>query len=256
MNFSNTLFRCSSIGHLMTEPKSKSDKDAGNLSEGAKTHLIDIYVSNKYGRQSDVQNKYITKGLLVEEESITLYSRYKKQYFKKNERHLSNDFIKGTPDLFTGLEISEADTIIDVKSSWDIFTFFRVKTKSINSLYWWQLQGYMALTGARSATLAYCLVNIPDVLIADEKRKLMWKMGCATDESPEFKEACEELDKLLRYDDIPLNEKVIEFNVERDDDAIESLYSKIEKARNYLNSIDMPVLIASSGDGIILIDKG
>lgn len=238
MDFSNILFRCSSIGYLMTEPKSKADKEAGNLSEGAKTHLIDVFVSTKYGRQTDIQNRYLTKGMMVEEDSITLYSRVKKTYFKKNEKHLHNAFIKGTPDLFTGLEIEAADTIIDVKSSWDIFTFFRTHTKDINSLYWWQLQGYMALTGARSANLAYCLINTPEILINDEKRKLMYKMGCATSESDEFLQACMELEKAMIYDDISIHERLIEFEIERDEIAIQSIYSKVEKARKSLADLE------------------
>jgi hypothetical protein len=238
MDFSETLFRSSAAGHLMTEPKSKKDKDAGNLSEGAKTHLVDIYVSAKYGRQSDIQNRYVTKGLMVEEDSITLYSRVKKSYFKKNEEHLSNEFIKGTPDMFTGKDIRNAEIIIDVKSSWDLFTFFRNHTKDVNSLYWWQLQCYMALTGAKSARLAYCLINTPQVLIEDEKRKLMYKMGCLSQESPEYVEACEELEKSMIYDDIPLKERLIEFEIERDNEAIKSLYERIKKARAYLKELD------------------
>ena len=238
MDFSKTLFRCSSIGHLMVEPKSKADKDAGNLSEGAKTHLIDVYVSTKYGRQTDIQNRYVNKGLMVEEDSITLYSRLKKTFFLKNEEHLKNAFIKGTPDLFTGKDIHHAEAIIDVKSSWDIFTFFRTHTKDVNSLYWWQLQGYMALTGAASANLAYCLINTPEMLVNDEKRKLMYKMGCATSESDDFIRACEELEKAMIYDDIPLHERLIEFQIERDEAAIQSIYKKVQKGREYLNLLE------------------
>lgn len=251
MNFNKTLFRCSSLGHLMTEPKSAADKKAGNLSEGAKTHLVDVYVSNKYNRNTDIQNKCISKGLMVEDDSITLYSRVKKTYFKKNEQSLSNAFIKGTPDMYTGLEISEAETIIDVKSSWDIFTFFRVHTKGINQLYWYQLQGYMALTGAKSASLAYCLVDTPAQLIIDEKRKLMYKMGCATEESPEFIEACQELDKLMIYSDIPMNERIIEFKIDSDEEEIQNIYNRVAKAREFLNELEAsicPSIILSSHD--------
>ena len=241
MYFSKTLFRCSSLGHLMVEPKSKADKDAGNLSESAKTHLIDVYVSAKYDRQTEISSRYISKGLMVEEDSITLYSRVKKSFFRKNEDSLLNEFIKGTPDLYTGNTIHTAETIIDIKSSWDIFTFFRNHTKGINNLYWWQLQGYMALTGAKSSNLAYCLVNTPEMLITDEKKKLMYKMGCATTESEYFLQACDELDKALTYDDIPLNERLIEFQIDRDEAAIESLYSRIEKARAYLNELEYEI---------------
>ena len=247
MNFDNILFRSSSVGHLMTDPRAKKDKDAGNLSEGAKTHLIDVYVSAKYGRQTDIANKYTNKGLMVEEDSITLCSRVKKQFFKKNEDHLSNEFIKGTPDLFTGLDIHHAEKIIDVKSSWDIFTFFRTLTKDMNSLYYWQLQAYMALTGATAATLAYCLVNTPLTLINDEKRKLLWKMGVISEEDESYKEACALLEKQMVYDDIPLKEKMIEYPIYRNDEDIERLYQKVKRAREYLNELEVnnSVMIAS-----------
>lgn len=238
MDFSTTKFRCSSLGHLMAEPKAKKDKDEGNLSEGAKTHLIDVYVSKKYGRNTNIQTKYTNKGLQVEEDSITLYSRLKKNFYKKNESSLNNDFIQGTPDLFTGTEIYHADTIIDVKSSWDIFTFFRTLSKKINDLYYWQLQGYMALTGARSANLAYCLIDTPFMLIEDEKRKLMYKMGAATSENKDFEEACIELEKSMIYGDIPMEDRMIEFPVERNDDDIQTLYEKIKKARIFLDEFE------------------
>lgn len=234
MNFSKTLFRCSSLGFLMTEPKSKTE----TLSETCKTHLIDVYVDNKYGRKEDISNKYIEKGLAVEEDSITLYSRIKKQFFAKNEEHLSNEWIKGTPDLYTGESIHKAETITDIKSSWDIYTFMRVLTKDINKMYYWQLQGYMDLSGAKSATLAYCLVDTPQQLIEDEKRKLMWKMGCATDESPLFKEACEELQRNMTFEDIPLHERLIEFQIERNEADIMKMHSRVEQCRSWLNDFE------------------
>lgn len=238
MNFSNTLFRCSSLGYLMTDPKSKTDKEAGNLSEGAKTHLIDVYVQNKYGRQTDIQNKYLIKGNMVEEDSITLYSRVKKSFFKKNEKHLSNKYIKGTPDLYTGTSIEKAETIIDIKSSWDVFTYFRNKVKGVSDLYYWQLQGYMALSGAKSAILAFCLVDTPDVLIDDAKRRLMWSMNAGTTENPDYIKACEEIDRAMTFSDIPMIERVMTFPVERNEDDIDRIYSRILKAREYLQKIE------------------
>jgi hypothetical protein len=238
MNFSTTLFRCSALGHLMVDPRTKAAKEAGELSETTKTHLIDIYVSAKYGRQTDISNKYITKGLMVEEDSITLYSRVKKTFFKKNEKNLSNEFIKGTPDLFTGLEIEAAESIIDIKSSWDIFTYFRNHSKGVSDLYYWQLQGYMALTGAKNAKLAFCLIDTPETLILDAKRKLMWQMNAGTEENEDYVKACEEIDLKMIYTDIPMKDKVMEFDIERNDEGIERLYSKVRKAREFLNEIE------------------
>jgi hypothetical protein len=218
----------------MTEPKLKADKEAGNLSETTKSYLIDLYVQEKFGREQDIFSKYITKGLMVEEDAITLYSRVKKTFHAKNELKLENDFIKGTPDLYSGETIQNATEVIDIKSSWDIFTFYRNFVKDVPAAYYWQLQGYMALTGAKVSRLAFCLVDTPDVMINDEKRKLMWKMGVATDMDDAYIEAAEQLDRLMKYSDIPMQQRVCEFVIERNDADIERLYAKVSKAREYL----------------------
>lgn len=231
-NANEILFRCSSLGYLMIEPKAKSE----TISESTKTHLVEKFVSAKYGRETDIQNKYLTKGLAVEEDSITLYSRVKKEFFKKNELTLSNEFISGTPDLFTGAVITEAETIIDIKSSWDIFTFFRATKDKLNKQYYWQLQGYMALTGAKSAKLVYCLVNTPEALIYDEKNKLKWKMGVINPDTDEqFQLACDAIDKASIYDDVAMEERCVEILIERNDADIERLYNRIKDCRIYMN---------------------
>ncbi|MCA6513917.1 MAG: hypothetical protein IM569_13765 [Chitinophagaceae bacterium] len=232
MDFSKTLFRCSSLGHIMTEAR------GAGLSETTKTHLINVYVSNKYGRRDDIQGKYIEKGLAVEEDSITLYSRIKQSFFKKNDSHISNSWIKGTPDLYEGFSIEQATHIVDIKSSWDIYTFMRVLTKDVNKMYYWQLQGYMDLTGATSATLAYCLVDTPVQLIEDEKGRLMWKMGVATNENPLYLEACEELEKAMTFGDIDMRERLIEFKIERNDADILRMHKRVEDCREWLNDFE------------------
>lgn len=225
MEADNILFRASSCGYLMVEPQKKTEL----ISETTKTHLVDVFVSSKYGRNTDIHSKYTNKGLMVEEDSLTLYSRFKKEFYLKNEDHFSNAFIKGTPDIIT------EDRIIDVKSSWDIYTFFRNTTAKLNKNYYWQLQCYMALTGKEKATLAYCLINTPDMLIQDEKRKLQYRMGVIDDANLSFQEACNQLDKLMIYDDIILEEKIIEIEIKRNDKDIERLYERIVDCREYMN---------------------
>lgn len=234
MDFSQTLFRCSSLGYIMTESRSKTEP----ISETTKTHLIDVYVASRYGRQEDIQNKYIEKGLAVEEDSITLYSRIKQNLHFKNEDHLANQWIKGTPDLYLGPSIREATHIIDIKSSWDIYTFMRTLTKDVNKMYYWQLQGYMDLTGATSATLAYCLVDTPPQLIADECRRLMWKMGVATEENPLYIEACEQLQRSMTFGDIALEERLIEFEIQRNEADIMKMHTRVEECRRWLNDFE------------------
>lgn len=235
MDFSKTQFRCSSLGHIMTESRSKSDP----ISETTKTHLIDVYVANKYGRQDEIQSKYIEKGLAVEEDSITLYSRVKKLYFQKNEKHIANTHIKGTPDMFIGESVMSSDVIIDIKSSWDLYSFMRTLTKDVNKMYYWQLQGYMALTGAKGAILAYCLVDTPQPLIEDEKRRLMYKMGVIDPAGNDlYEEACEALEKAMTFGDIPMSERVIEFTIDRNDEDIKRIYKRVEECRLWLSDFE------------------
>jgi hypothetical protein len=238
MDFSETLIRCSSLGKIMTNPKDKADKEAGNLSETAKSHLVDVYIRFKYNRKSDFSNKYVEKGLMVEEDSITLYSLLKKNFFKKNEQHLKNKYIQGTPDIFEGESIETADVIIDIKSSWDIFTFFKNFGKPIDTDYYWQLQGYMALTGAKKAQLAYCLIDTPETLINDEKRKLMYKMNAVTDQNTDYIKACEELELNMKFGDIPMKNRLIEFEVPRNEEDIVRIYSKVKKCREFLTKLE------------------
>lgn len=224
MNADNIKFRASSMGYLMTDPISKSEE----ISETTKVHLIDVFVSNKYGRNTDVLNKYTTKGLMVEEDSLTLYSLFKKQFYKKNQDRIENEWITGCPDITT-------PELIDIKSSWDIYTFLRINAKKLNANYYWQLQAYMDLTGSETSKLAYCLVDTPDALVFDEKRRLQYKMNVIDPENEDFIKACAEIDKLSKYSDIPLSEKVIEIEIKRNEEDIKRMHERVEKCREYMN---------------------
>ena len=230
MNFDNYKFHPSSLGKFMTSSRTK-----GDLGETCKKALIACYVEQVYGRRKDITNKYIEKGLEAEEDSITLYSRVTKKFHKKNEEVIVNDFFVGTPDLFDGESIYHANTIIDIKTSWDIHTFFNTIVSPINKDYWWQGQAYMDLTGAKTFKLVYCLVNTPLVLIEQEKNRLLYQMGVTTRENELYLEACEKLERELTFDDIPLKDRYISFEIKRDDAAIAEAKDKLRECREYLN---------------------
>lgn len=230
MDFSTYRFHPSSLGKIMTESRTKEQ-----LGETCKAHLLECWVKERYGRERDIENKYMKKGLMVEEDSITLYSRVTKRFFTKNQEQISNDFLTGTPDLFLGPHIMAAREIIDLKSSWDIFTFFAPLTKAINKDYYWQLQGYMDLTGAPVARLCYCLIDTPSVLIEDEKRKLMWKMNAGTELNQEYIDACALIDKAMTFGDIPIEERFIEFEIEREQADIDKAHKRIAECRAWLS---------------------
>jgi hypothetical protein len=232
MNWNDVHIRSSSVGYLMTEPQSKADKDAGLLSKTAQKHLLDVYISEKYGRKKDIQTKQMKKGIEVEQESIELLSMYLKLPLSKNENRFTNDFITGFPDIIND------ETIIDIKSSYDLWTFIGNIPDKLDSLYYWQMQSYMWLTNSKSAIIAYCLVNTPESIIQQEKYYLLKKMDVATEENPEYVKEAMKVEFNMTFDDISIDERILMFSVERNEDDILRIQHKVEKAREYLRIVE------------------
>lgn len=238
MDWSQTLIRCSSLGSLFTEPMAKADKEAGNLSKTAKTHLKSVYVREKYGRERDIVTRQMKKGLEQENLSISLLSRVLKKVFQKNEERLNNDFVSGLPDIYEGESIKNATAIYDVKSSFDFFTFIANVGEPLDKDYYYQLQGYMFLSGAQVAYIAYCLVDCPQWMIEGEKYKLLKTMNVISDESPEFLEAAAKVDRAMTFEDVKKEDRVLIFTVNRDEEVIEKIGQKVSKAREYLVELE------------------
>ncbi len=255
MKASEILFRCSSLGYLMPEARSKSE----TLSETTKTNLVDIYTTETYNRFTEISSKYFAKGNDTEEDSITTVSRLTKTFLKKNEEHLKNAFIKGTPDLFIGAEIRKADRIRDTKSSWDIFTFQRAKNKPLDIKYYWQGAGYMWLTGARVCNIDYCLNNTPYQIVDGELRKESYKhvggdtpawielqiisnhvYDFETYEKYYRQRGINPTDENSRYIiagfvEVPIEERWHTFEFERNDADIERLAKRIGECRQWMS---------------------
>ena len=232
MNFSETLIRSSSVGYLMTEPQLKADKEAGLLSKTAQRHLLDIYIAEKYGRKKDIQTKQMKKGVAVEQDSINLLSKYMETPFEKNEERLSNAYITGLPDI-----INE-NMVIDIKSSYDLWTFLGNLPDKLDSLYYWQLMSYMWLTNAEVGYIAYCLSNTPDNIIEQEKYYLLKNMDVVSEESPEYVKEAMKIEFNMKFDDIDVSERVLLFKVDRNDEDISKIERKVLKAREYLHEIE------------------
>lgn len=217
------------------------NKNNPPLSVTAKTHLKTVYGYEKYGKWAackDKGNKYTNKGQLAEQDSIGLVCRVRNINLQKNEERINNEFLTGIPDLFLGKSIYQADYIIDIKTSWDIETFLSNIGKPLDTAYWYQIQGYMAITGALVGEVAYCLVNTPQSILNNELYRLKERMDVVTDEAPEFLHEKERLINNMTFDDMPDNDKVIRFLVERDDAVIESIYKRVVKCREYLSEIE------------------
>ena len=209
--------RCSAIGKLMTNPRTKGEL----LSQTAKTYIEEEVLRAKYGIIKTFSSRYTDKGNLVEDEAIEMAANaLELGFLYKNSEHFSNDFLTGTPDVNTG------DILLDVKSSWDATTF-------PNKDYYYQLQGYMELTGKTEALLVYCLVNTPEDMIEDEVRRAHWNARLI-DESQELRD---EVLKRHSFDHIPDNRRVKFFKVEKDEQVVNEIKERVELCREYFNTL-------------------
>lgn len=200
MQLKEFKIRCSAIGQIMTEPRSKSEK----LSQTCITYLEQWVKEQLYNTKKQINSKYLTKGNEVEIEAIEYYAEVNKFGFViKNQDQFENDFMSGSPDLI------HLDTVYDFKSSWDCFTFPLFDTK-IDKSYEAQLQGYMHLTDMCKAKLVYTLQNTPDEL---------------------------EWNETVDYSNLPAYLRIKEYHLEYDHDFIERVKHRVIECRSYIQSL-------------------
>lgn len=234
INWDGIKFRASSWGNLMTEPVAKADKDAGKLSKTCQKELIRIYCQEIYGRKKDITTNKMLKGTEGEEDSITLFSRVEKKMFYKNEERLENDWATGHVDIFEGPAVRSAITVWDIKTRFELDTFLPKIIEEVEFSEECQINIYFDLTGATHGGIANTLIDCPISILEDEKRKLLYSMNVATDLSPEYIIAAAELEKRLTYPDIDYRERVIKQELQRDDELIDKMRSKVPRLREWL----------------------
>ena len=234
-------------------------RDNPEISVSAKTYSEQLYLENKYNRKKMITSKYLEKGLTMEEHCLTLLSLTKKIFLKKNTERISNKFLTGEPDAYVGESVKRAKEGHDVKAAWELFTM--PYWEKIDPKYEWQDHGYIALTGAERWTTSHCLVNAPPGLIVKEKLDMFYRLG-VSENSPEYKEKAIEIERNMIFDmaqfkkdnpyfdlnsevpenpeewefNIPLEERIVSFVVERDNKIIESIYERVMECREYIKT--------------------
>lgn len=200
------LIRCSQIGRLMTEPKTKSE---GPLSVGAKTAIREIAAQAIFGVDFDIRDRKIEKGNRVEAESIGLLNAVRGLMLEKNTERRSDEWITGEADLFD----HERSCGHDVKSAWSLQTFplcVEDIASAQRSTYEWQMRGYMRLWDCDRWEINYCMVTTPDDLIGYEDRALHV------------------------VDHIAPQHRLMTWVIERDAKLEAAMVEKVKQAREYL----------------------
>ncbi len=212
------------------------------LSKGAISEIRRIWRKHQ-GYEEIVLTDAIKKGLECEQDSMDLVDRViptKEAMRLRFNRRLSNDYITGTPDVV----LFNDGYVEDIKTSYTLATF---QDAELEDLYYGQGQGYMHLINELPETvtpilkyrLIYCLVKTPEHMVNEERSRLGWKF-----QNDQANEDFQRYDKQIlqnqnvvdKFSDI---EKVKVFEFEYDKNYIDLLYKKIEKAREYYQTIKL-----------------
>lgn len=199
-------FRCSAIGKLMTEPKTKAE---GPLSVGAKTAIREIAAQDIFGAVFEISSKEMEKGIATEGDAIALLNRVRGLSLEKNVERRTDDFITGECDLFD----AQRRRGHDLKSAWSIATFPICEedcSGTQRKLYEWQMRGYMRLWDADEWEVNYALVNTPEELVG------------------RFEPAA-----LHFVDHIPEHHRLTTWVVKRDAEKEAQMVEKVKHARAY-----------------------
>ena len=158
--------------------------------------------------------------------AINLLAKYQNEdFWFKNDQYFEDDDMTGMPDVL------RLDRVIEIKSPWDWATFPAFETKIPESNYWWQCQGYMALTGKDFAQLCYVLCDTPEEQIYREAKYKAYELGCDVDD------IIEEVEKSMTYNDLELSTRIKIFDIHRDEKAIENIRKRVKACRVFLSEL-------------------
>ena len=273
MDFNKFKCRCSAIGKIMSNSRSNAPltekqqqrlrelSDKPNITENQKielaelklkeekskdvvlsdtciSYLMEWYALNVYGKKS-IQKEfdivYTKKGKLVEGDSLLLLSVVEGEIYQKNTERVENDYLSGEPDTYVGETIMTAEKIIDIKSSFDYPIFLDKINKSLDKDYEQQIQGYCDITGAAEGEVAYCLVDMPEIIMNDYKRKLLFSGAYISEEDTRFLRDWEDFRHSMIFEDIPPTERVYRIKVEPFTPAEQQkLYDRVKQCRDWL----------------------
>jgi len=213
--------RASAVGNIM------GIKGLGKTGE---TYLETWVKEQLYNRKKEFTSKYTDKGLQMEDNNID-FAAEQLGYgmLVKNEQSFENDFMTGTPDVII------PSSIIEIKSSWDCFTFPLFDNTIENKAYYWQVQAYMALTGKETAQLVYVLSDTPQHII---QKEAYWYCKQNGFEDLDL-EVYNDFVRKMTYSEIEPKYKIKTFLVERNDADIKLIENRVIECRNYIKNLGL-----------------
>ncbi|ACE61118.1 translocation protein TolB precursor [Actinobacillus pleuropneumoniae] len=224
MKETNNLYqltvRCSGLSNFLSEPKTKAEKEAGEISQSAKSAVREIAKFDLFGWQSFEGNKFTAKGLELEDQAIKLSGMTRGLPLKKNterrNKPCGNAILTGECDIY----VPSRKLIIDTKCTYDIGShpFFRdeAEAKVIKQGYDAQMQGYMWLWDCEEAQIDFVLFPTP------------------LDQIPQWQEPTKYVDLV---EQIPIKKRITTVKIRRDEKIIARIQERVSLASTYYDEL-------------------
>lgn len=261
MNPDNFKARASQM-HRICSYQDKGHNLTDTQMKGIITFCEEVEKEHFFGFRPDVTVDTMEKGILGQSAAVTLFNKVLNErtgrfvVLKENKERLSNDYFTGEPDFYIGDNKRKCIEGFDTKCSKDVMTFPRWDAE-LDKTYYWQNMVYIDLFGADRWTTVYALVNTPGYQLLDKKERLFKALGSPDEDSrngERYREKAILLEKNNIFD-IDLfrkenpntdlenkdwshlkkpSERIKEFVVERDEDAIQFMRNRVNVVRNYM----------------------
>ena len=199
------------------------------LPEGVKTYCENWLKSKLYVKEKTFFSKQAEKGDKTEASSIEYIDNFfgwtqsRKEIVEKNTIWKSNEYCQGTSDVVL------SNRIIDMKNSYDCFTFPLFERELPNKDYWCQGQGYMWLWHKEDFEVIYTLMNLPEEDIRKEAKYKLPADATMLD--------YEVFRQEFIYSNLDDALKIKRFVFKRDEKFIEAIKVRVEQCQKYIDSL-------------------
>ena len=213
------------------------------LSDGYIDYLMEVYSWETEGMipigKESMDLMQMRKGKECETEGRMLLSAVDGEVYKVHKERIFNDYLSGEVDFYLGESIYKATNVTDCKNAFDYPTYLKKVNKGLENGQREQLQGYGDITSAQDLFVANCLISFSPDMVMDMKYKVMRKLNCATEESPEFLEEWPKWEKSMFFDKIDQHKRVFKIKVEPfTKEEQQKIYDRVKYGRDFLWEFD------------------
>lgn len=217
------------------------------ISKANENVLRTIYSREKYNKYPQSSSKdyslQMVNGTMSEKVSLDLSREVLDKKIKVVKGLISNDHLKGIIDGYTGRTVYKANHVYEIKTAANYETFLNnANSEKERSDYYWQVMGYLSITGAKKGTIIHTCVSYHPDIITQEIGRYLAKIRGLNVPSEIVDKQIDRIRNNMTFDDIPKNERVATFTVERNEQEIELIRKKVLSFRVWLNDFEKKCL--------------